>query len=326
MAGAVIPCPMTLTELKYLVALHREGHFGRAAERAFVSQPTLSVAIRKLEEELGVVIFERSRGEIRATPVGARIIDQAQRVLGEVTVLERIAAQGQDELKGALRLGVIYTVGPYLLPHLIPTLRRHAPDMPLVIEENFTRNLSAQLRNNELDAIVVALPFGQAGVATWALYDEPFVVVLPSGHPWGDKRAIRPDELAGEELLLLGPGHCFRDQVLDACPDCRDPQVEQQPRAGSSLETIRHMVASGLGITVLPQSSIEDPRDEQPLLQTRPFVDQPPSRRIALAWRRSFPRPGAIAALRAAILECEMRGVALLAEQVPCDEAGTPLD
>ncbi len=313
---------MTLTELRYLIALHKERHFGRAAERAFVSQPTLSVAVKKLESELGVVVFERNRGKLRVTPIGKRIIDQAYRILGEVTTLETIAAQGQDELKGAFRLGVIYTVGPYLLPNLIPTLRRHAPNMPLVIEENFTRNLSQQLRSNELDAIVLSLPFGQTGVATWSLYDEPFVVVLPVGHAWCDKAEIEPNELAGEELLLLGPGHCFRDQVLQACPDCREPDKEQQPRAGSSLETIRHMVASGLGITVLPQSSIDDSRDEQPLLKTRPFVAVAPRRRVALAWRRSFPRPRAIAALRQAILECELRGVAVLPNEEPEDENG----
>lgn len=316
---------MTLTELRYLIALHKERHFGRAAERAFVSQPTLSVAVKKLESDLGVAIFERNRGEIRITPVGHRIIDQAYRVLGEVATLEAIATQGQDELKGALRLGVIYTVGPYLLPNLIPTLRRHAPDMPLIIEENFTRNLSQQLRSNELDAIVIALPFGQAGVATWSLYDEPFVVVLPQGHAWKEKKSIEPNELAHEELLLLGPGHCFRDQVLEACPDCREPDAKQQPRAGSSLETIRHMVASGLGITVLPQSSINEAHDKQPLLETRPFTEVAPSRRIALAWRRSFPRPRAINALRQAILECDLCGVAALPGLTPADENGEAL-
>ena len=317
---------MTLTELRYLVALDKERHFGRAAERAFVSQPTLSVAVKKLESELGIVVFERNRGELRVTPIGQRIIDQAYRVLGEVTTLETIATQGQDELKGALRLGVIYTVGPYLLPNLIPTLRRHAPNMPLVIEENFTRNLSQQLRSNELDAIVISLPFSQTGVANWNLYDEPFVVVLPQGHAWSSKTEIEPNELAGEELLLLGPGHCFRDQVLDACPDCREPENEEQPRAGSSLETIRHMVASGLGITVLPQSSMNDSREEQPLLEPRPFVEVAPTRRVALAWRRSYPRPRAIAALRQAIMECELRGVSMLPDQQPCDEDGQPLE
>src|SRR5699024_3434578 len=158
---------MTLTELRYLIALDKERHFGRAAKRSFVSQPTLSVAVRKLEDELGVTIFERSRGEARVTPVGRRLIDQAYRVLGEVTTLESIAEQGKDELKGPLRLGVIYTVGPYLLPRLIPRLHTAAPDMPLLLEENFTANLSQQLHNNELDAIIVAETLDDAGFSTW---------------------------------------------------------------------------------------------------------------------------------------------------------------
>lgn len=317
---------MTLTELRYLVALDKERHFGRAAERAFVSQPTLSVAVKKLEAELGVALFERNRGEARVTPVGRRIIDQAYRVLAEVRTLESLAEQGRDELKGPLRLGVIYTVGPYLLPHLIPALRRLAPSMPLVIEENFTRLLGQQLRSNELDAIVVALPFTQPGTVTWALYDEPFVVVLPQGHPWAQRPSIEPNDLAGEELLLLGPGHCFRDQVLAACPDCREPETGGQPRAGSSLETIRHMVTSGLGITVLPQSSIADPGAEQPLLETRPFSGEPPARRIALVWRKSFPRPRAIQALHDAILDCQIQGVALLTGQRPLAEDGAEVE
>ncbi|MDT0618911.1 LysR substrate-binding domain-containing protein [Salinisphaera sp. P385] len=318
---------MTLTELRYLVALDKERHFGRAAERAFVSQPTLSVAVRKLEAELGIAIFERNRGEAAVTPVGRRLIDQAYRVLSEVDTLSAIAASGKDELQGPLRLGVIYTVGPYLLPHLIPTLRTQVPNMPLVIEENFTRNLSQQLRANELDAIIVALPFSQPGLLGWPLYDEPFVVVLPQGHPWEKQTAIEANDLSSEELLLLGPGHCFRDQVLAACPDCNETDPDQQPRAGSSLETIRHMVASGLGITVLPQSSIDDRnRDEQPLLTTRPFAGNGPTRRVALVWRRSFPRPRAIAALRQAIVDCELGGVTLLRSAPPVDANDAAVD
>lgn len=313
---------MTLTELRYLIALDKERHFGRAAERAFVSQPTLSVAVRKLEDELGVAVFERNRGEAQVTPIGRHIIDQAYRVLAEVDTLNGIAASGQDQLEGPLRLGVIYTVGPYLLPHLVPMLRGEAPAMPVVIEENFTHNLSQQLHSNELDAIIVALPFSQPRFVTWPLYDEPFVVVLPKGHAWTRRDAIRPNDLSGEELLLLGAGHCFRDQVLEACPDCREPDPEEQPRAGSSLETIRHMVASGLGITVLPQSSIEGTDSDQSLVSTRPFAGNPPSRRIALVWRKSFPRPQAIAAVQRAILQCQLHGVAVLPDEPPVDSDG----
>jgi LysR family hydrogen peroxide-inducible transcriptional activator len=304
------PSAITLTELRYLVALDRERHFGRAADRCFVSQPTLSVAIRKLEDQLSVALFERNRSEARPTPIGERIIEQARRVLAEAVALENLAQQGKDELNGLIRLGVIYTVGPYLLPRLVPRLHEQVPNMPLVIEENFTAVLSRQLRQNDLDAIIIALPFTQPGVDTWSLYDEPFVTVMPKTHPWRKRKSIRPNELSGENLLLLGPGHCFREQVLEACPDCIDADSDRpRPLAGSSLETIRHMVASGLGITVLPKSSMEERMADTTLLITRPFAGAAPSRRIALAWRKSFPRPKAIAALRGAVLECEMKGV-----------------
>ena len=303
---------ITLTELRYLIALDKERHFGRAARRAFVSQPTLSVAVKKLESELGVTVFERNRGEARVTPVGVRIIEQAYRVLGEVNALESIAEQGRDELKGPLRLGVIYTVGPYLLPHLIPKLRDATPDMPLVIEENFTGVLTQQLRNNELDAVIVAMPYAVSGLSTWALYDESFVVVMPQNHPWTARDAIQANDLASQELLLLGPGHCFRDQVLELCPDCRELDNDRQSQAGSSLETIRHMVASGLGVTVLPRSSIPGLSEESRLLETRPFAGLSPTRRVAVAWRKSFPRPKAITALRDAVIRCEPTGVTML--------------
>ncbi|MFC3102551.1 hydrogen peroxide-inducible genes activator [Salinisphaera aquimarina] len=306
---------MTLTELRYLVALDKERHFGRAAKRAFVSQPTLSVAVKKLESELGVTVFERNRGEARVTPIGRRIIEQAYRVLGEVSALEAVAEQGRDELKGALRLGVIYTVGPYLLPHLIPKLRESTPDMPLIIEENFTGTLTQQLRNNELDAVIVAMPYEVASLSTWALYDESFVVVMPQNHAWTARTEIDANDLAQEELLLLGPGHCFRDQVLELCADCRDREGQGQSQAGSSLETIRHMVASGLGITVLPRSSIPGLSEESRLLETRPFAGTSPTRRIAIAWRKSFPRPKAINLLRDAVMNCDPSGVTLLADE-----------
>jgi LysR family hydrogen peroxide-inducible transcriptional activator len=307
---------ITLTELRYLIALDKERHFGRAAKRAFVSQPTLSVAVKKLEGELGVTVFERNRGEARVTPIGRRIIEQAYRILGEVSALETVAEQGRDELKGALRLGVIYTVGPYLLPHLIPALRESTPDMPLIIEENFTGALTQQLRNNELDAVIVAMPYDVGGFSTWPLYDESFVVVMPQTHRWTHRDEIDANELAEEDLLLLGPGHCFRDQVLALCEDCRDRERERQPHSGSSLETIRHMVASGLGVTVLPRSSIPGLSEESRLLETRPFAGDAPMRRIAIAWRKSFPRPRAITALHDAVMQCDPSGVTLLPEEV----------
>lgn len=300
---------MTLTELRYLVALDTERHFGRAAERSFVSQPTLSVALKKLEDQLGVILFERHRGEARPTPVGKRVIEQARRVLAEAEQLKSIAQEGGDELKGSLRIGAIYTVGPYLYPHLVPVLRKNVPDMPLVIEENYTDVLARRLKQNELDVIVIALPFGGSGIQTWPLYDESFVVAMPREHVWAQKKEIPSSELNQENVLLLGPGNCFRDQVLEACPDCHEMEIEGQGTlAGSSLETIRHMVVSGLGITVMPQSATQDVGDH-PHLVSRPFSAPVPSRRIALAWRRSFPRPKAVEALREAILSCPITGV-----------------
>ncbi len=307
---------MTLTELRYLVNLEKERHFGHAAERSFVSQPTLSVAVKKVEDELGVLLFERNRGEVRPTPVGVKVINQARRVLAEARLIEDIAREGGDELAGALRFGAIYTVGPYLLPHLIPVLRQSAPKMPLVIEENFTAVLLQQLRDNEIDAVLVALPIDLQGLAAWPVFDEDFVVLLPQDHRWKNETAIPARRLAEEHLLLLGPGHCFREQVVQACPKCVESDANG-PRAqtGSSLETIRHMVAGGLGITVLPQSSVDNRGGEAGLIIAKPFAPKAPSRRIALVWRKTFPRLAAIAALRQAIIDCPLRGVSMLGDE-----------
>lgn len=312
---------MTLTELRYLVNLDKERHFGRAAARSHVSQPTLSVALKKLEDELGVMLFERNRGEARPTPVGERVIAQARRVLAEAALVEDLAKEGRDELIGPLRLGAIYTVGPYLLPYLVPMLREQAPQMPLVIEENFTANLLDQLRDNELDVLILALPIDTQGLQVWSLYDEEFVVLLPPEHRWAPLAEIPAKRMGEEKLLLLGPGHCFREQVVEACPKCVDSEASgPRPQSGSSLETIRHMVASGLGITVLPRASVENRPDEPALLVSRPFTAPQPSRRIALVWRKTFPRLRAINALRTAILTSQMRGVAFQPLDAPPGE------
>jgi LysR family hydrogen peroxide-inducible transcriptional activator len=301
---------MTLTELKYIVAVARERHFGRAAEACFVSQPTLSVAIRKLEDELGVTLFERSRGEVSVTAIGERIVEQALRVLEQANSLREIARQGADPLAGPLRVGVIYTIGPYLLPRLVPRAIADVPQMPLVLQEQFTVKLLELLRQGELDVAILADPFPDDGLVTQALYDEPFVVAVPAAHPWAARPAIDARELKSETMLLLGVGHCFRDHVLGVCPELsRFSQASagiQKTFEGSSLETIRHMVASGIGITVLPATACGDPRDETPLLRYLPFESPAPLRRVSLAWRRSFPRPAAVAALRAAILAADL--------------------
>jgi len=299
---------VTLTELRYIVAVARERHFGHAAQTCFVSQPTLSVAIKKLEEELGVTLFERGPGEVSVTPVGQRVVEQAQRVLEEASRVKELAAAGHDPLAGTLRLGAIYTIGPYLLPKLIPVLRRMAPAMQLMIQENFTHRLAEMLKQGEVDVIVVALPFAEPGVATRAVYDEPFLVALPQGHALEKKRHITSDELARESLLLLGSGHCFRDQVLDLCSNVQRSKRGALARTleGGSLETIRQMVASGVGVTVLPATAVQPGESSGDLIRIRPFARPVPDRRVVLAWRKSFPRPEAIEALRQAILACDL--------------------
>lgn len=301
---------MTLTELRYIIAVARERHFGRAAETCFVSQPTLSVAVRKLEDELGVTLFERSHGEVTVTTAGRRIVEQAHRVLDEAALIKQIATQGQDELSGVLRLGAIHTIGPYLLPHLIPLLHERAPKMPLQIEENFTAVLSERLKQGELDVVILSLPFEEHGILIEPVYEEPFVVLMPAGHPLERKAAIDIRALSHEDLLLLGPGHCFRDQVLQACPDCHRASVSsdtmQRTLEGGSLETIRLMVTTGMGITVLPQISVNNYSYRQDLLSVRPFAEPVPRRVAALAWRKTFPRPAAIGVLAEAIRRCPL--------------------
>ena len=298
---------MTLTELRYIVTLAQEQHFGRAAERCFVSQPTLSIAVKKLEEELGVPLFERSKSAVRVTPVGAKVVHQAQRVLEQAETIKDLAHEGKDQLSAPLRVGAIYTIGPYLFPHLIPEVQQLAPQMPLYIEENFTESLRAKLRNGELDAAILALPFQEPDVLTRAVYDEPFVMLLPKQHPWAEHDEIDSSDLPETPLLLLGEGHCFRDQVLESCPTLNQPTPDQHTiTEGSSLETIRMMVASGLGSSVLPQSAVANPHYRSEMVVTRPFISPQPTRTVAVAWRASFPRPQAIEALISAISRCQI--------------------
>ena len=300
---------MTLTELRYIVALAREKHFGHAAEKCHVSQPTLSVALKKVEQRHDVILFERSSAEVRLTTMGEQIAAQAERVLEEAGKLREIVEQGKDPLQGPLRLGVIYTIAPYLLPRLIPALHFRAPRMPLYLHENFTVNLAAQLRRGELDVIVVALPFAEPGIVSRAVYEEPFCVVMPSGHPLARQSLIDPDQVAAENLLLLGNGNCFRDQVVQACPQLAQPGGTAGALEGSSLETVRYMVASGAGISVVPASAAASWPHEDSLLQFRHFSEPAPVRRVVIAWRVTFSRPQAIDILRAAILDQPPPGV-----------------
>ncbi len=299
---------MTLTEMRYVIALARERHFGRAAEACHVSQPTLSVAIKKVEGQLGGALFERNAAEVRITPLGERVVNQARRVLEESVKLEEIAKEGRDPLTGPLRLGVIYTIAPYLLPPLIPALHQYAPAMPLFLKEDFTGNLVPALKSGELDVIVVALPIEEPGLVARAVYEEPFRVVVPAAHPWARRETVEPGELDGQDLLLLGQGNCFRDQVLESCPHLNGPDALEHSLEGSSLETIRHMVASGAGVAVMPSTAADPLAGRESLVRVLPFAGTPPSRRVGLVWRVTFPRPQAIDAVRDAVLGCRLPG------------------
>ncbi len=300
---------MTLTELRYIVAVARELHFGRAATACFVSQPTLSVAIKKLEDELGIALFERHKHDVTVTPVGKKIVEQAQRVLEQARTIRLLAEEGKDPLKGSLKLGAIYTIGPYLLPKIIPLLHQSAPDLTLIIDEDYTANLANKLSQGDLDMVIVSTPFNVPGIITEVLYKEPFVVVLPKHHPLAQKKSIKAEDLTDETLLLLKSGNCFRDQVMEVCPACRTDVFTrnsiQQTLEGSSIETIRQMVMAGTGITVLPNSSVNYTSKENSLLEYRPFARPVPKREVALAWRESYPRTKLIQLMIDTISRCK---------------------
>lgn len=309
---------MTLTEMRYISALDKTRHFGRAADLCHVSQPTLSVAIKKVEQQIGAALFERGATEIRTTPLGEQVVTQIKRVLDETLRLEEIATQSRDPLCGPLRVGVIYTIAPYLLPALIPVLHQLAPEMPLYLREDFTANLLPALKEGDLDVLVLALPVDVPGIVTQRVYQEPFRVVVPAAHPWSKRQQVKADELDGENLLLLGSGNCFRDQVLEACPRLQRAEGLSGSLEGSSLETIRHMVASGAGIAVMPSSAADPLIEREPMVRVLPFdpLDGKPrsesaiGRTVGLAWRATFPRPKAIDVVRQAILSCRLAGVA----------------
>ena len=315
---------MTLTELKYIVAVARERHFGKAAEACFVSQPTLSVAVKKLEEELEIKLFERNATEVTVTPLGAEIVRQAQSVLEQASNIKEIAKRGKDPLAGVLRLGVIYTIAPYLLPDLVRQIITHSPQMPLMLQENFTVKLLEMLRTGEIDCAILADPFPDAGLAVAPLYDEPFFAALPRQHALATQTSVSAEQLKNETMLLLGNGHCFRDHVLEVCPEfarfSSNTEGIRKSFEGSSLETIKYMVAAGMGVTLVPRLSVPDDALESPgrrledaFVTYLPVRDAagtpPPTRRVVLAWRRSFTRYEAIAALRNAIYGCALPGV-----------------
>jgi LysR family hydrogen peroxide-inducible transcriptional activator len=311
---------MTLTELKYIVALAREKHFGKAAKSCYVSQPTLSVAVKNIEEALDVKLFERSTYEVTVTALGEEIVRQAQSVLEQVANIKAIAQRGKKPLAGPLKLGLIYTIGSCLLRDLVCQMVTHTPQMPLMLQENFTVKLLELLRTGEIDCAILAEPFPDSGLEVTPLYDEPFLAAVPTNHPLAKQDSISSDALRRETMLLLGTGHCFRDHVLKVCPEfahfSSNAECIYKSFEGSSLEAIKHMVAAGMGVTLVPRLSIPKEalqaklrRHEDAYIKYIPFTGEPPTRRVVLVWRRSFTRHEAIATLHNAIYACELPGV-----------------
>jgi len=275
---------MTLQELRYLVAVAEEGQVARAAARCHVGQPTLSTQLKKLEDTLGVQLFERGPRGLTPTAAGAPIIAQARVVLEEADKLRTLARAARDPMTGPLRLGAIPTLGPYLLPHLLPVIRRHFPQLRLLLSEHLTAQLLEALRARTLDCALLALPVAHEGLEVLELFREPFEMALPAGHALARKKHVRPGDLAHESLLLLEEGHCLRDQALDVCRAARREAREEVQATG--LETLRQMVAAGIGCTLLPQLSTQGgARPDKRLIELRPFARPAPTRLIGLVWR-----------------------------------------
>lgn len=280
---------ITLTELRYIVALAHEKHFGKAAAKCFVSQPTLSIAIKKLESNLGLTIFERNKNQVIITDTGLEIIAKATGVLESVQEIEEFAKTSNDIYSQPIRLGAINTVGPYIFPQLVSKLT-HSP-IRLVIEEGFTEVLTNKLLGGELDAIIVAKPFYRPNLIVNDLYTEPLDIIVPKNHKWtSQKSKINPQNLINETMLLLDKGNCFRDQVLQICPQCVavKPETGNQAITTSSIETIKYMVANGIGLSIIPRFSLH--KNDLSLFAIKEFTKPVPARDIVVATRKGFSR------------------------------------
>lgn len=278
---------MNLRALQYLVKLAEFKHFSKAAEACFVSQPTLSTQIMKLEEELGVALVERIPRKVQLTPVGEEIALRARHVLRDIEQIRMTARRSRDPETGLLRLGLFPTLAPYLLPHIVPAVRKRFPDLKLQLAEEKTENLLELLDNGMLDAAMLALPVPAEGLEVEVLFEEPFMLALPASHPLAERERVELSDLDGEELLLLEDGHCLRDQALEVC--AMAGAHERVDFHATSMETLRQMVAAEIGLTLLPVLAVKPPIPATENLLVRPFVSPPPSRTIALVWRRTSP-------------------------------------
>ena len=297
---------MNLRDLKYLVAVAKHRHFGRAAEACFVSQPTLSTQLKKLEGRLGVTLIERAGKRVLLTPPGAAIVAEAEQALRHVDALVQIAAQHRHPLGGELRLGVIPTVAPYLLPKILPAVRSAFDELSLKLTEGQTATLLALLDGGDIDAAVLALPSGTTGVCERALYREPFLLAVGAAHPLAGRRGAILADLEAEAVLLLEDGHCLRDQALDVCKT--HGAVENTNFRATSIETLREMVAANIGVTLMPLLAVK--RDDG--VRYAPFRDaDPPQRQVGLIWRASSPRQALMEALAERlvnVMEAHLRG------------------
>jgi LysR family hydrogen peroxide-inducible transcriptional activator len=297
---------MNLKDLKNLMALADTGHFGRAAQRTFVSQPTLSAQLKKLEEYLGVKLVERHPKNVQLTEVGKEVVARARRMLSDGDEIVALARNNTDPLAGKLKVALIPTIGPYLLPRVMLKLRKALPQLGLMLYEYQTEELLKRLRDGDIDLGILALPVDQEGLESRRLYREEFTVALPSDNPLAQKQTIKATDLKGQTLLLLEDGHCLRDQALEVCS--RIDVREAEDFRASSLETLRHMVVAGLGVTLMPELAVESPFGSQRGLVIRQFSKPAPARTVGAVWRKSTTRRAAIEAV------CETVGGAIAAK------------
>ncbi|MFN3750669.1 MAG: LysR substrate-binding domain-containing protein [Thiobacillus sp.] len=280
---------MTLQELKYLVALADHGHFGRAAEACFITQSTLSTQIKKLEDFLGVTLFDRSLKRVTPTPIGKEILAAARSIVEEAERIRELARHAQDPMARTIHLGVIPTLGPYYLPHALTLVHKKHPGLRLLLREEMTPQILEHLVDGRLDAGLLALPVADDALRVEPLFYEPFLAALPAGHALAARKELKVADIMNEKLLLLDEGHCLRDQALDVCGS--GSRGREEVRA-TSLETLRQMVGMGLGVTLLPALSVDaGPRVIKKAVEIRPFKSPPPGRTLALVWRRRAPFP-----------------------------------
>jgi LysR family hydrogen peroxide-inducible transcriptional activator len=295
---------MNLRDLKYLVAVADTRHFGKAAARCFVSQPTLSGQIRKLEDELGVMLFERTNRSVEITPAGEVILAHARLILEQADLIQQLARAQRDPLAGPLRVGVIPTLSPYLMPLILLPLKKRHPQMKLVLSEELTDALLERLRNHEIDGALLATPVEEPDLESLALFDEPFWIAYPRKHPFYTRERITLRDLRDEQLLLLSEGHCLADQALEVCRlRERQTQGDMDDLRAASLETLIQLVGAGFGVTLVPALALRGSWTTDSGVVAQPLAVANAARRVVLVSRRSFPRRAALQAFAEVILD-----------------------